>query len=239
MLVFKYVIPISLLFSSIIGYAQSLWTSVEAKYEFVKKFSASLEGEYRTGNKFSSTDRWTIGLGVNYKVIPYLKLDGGYKFIDKYIGERITSKGNIVDAYWQPRHRAWFSIAGEYKWHRFSFSLRERYQFTHNKSMFVKKTDAQGNPKTDEYIQGKDRNVLRSRVKVDYSFNKIGFKPYLSAEVYNKLKKFRYNKTRLTVGTEYKFNNHNRVEVFYRYIDQSDQDEEKGNVIGVGYQFKF
>ena len=222
-----------------VSLSQSLWTSAEAKYDIFKSFSAKIEGEYRTYNKFSSTDRWTVGLGLDYKIIPYLRVDGGYKFIYRHIEKRVTSKGNIVESYWQPRQRGWISVSGVYKWNRFTFSLRERFQYTHHKSMYVKKTNANGKPKDDEYIEGKNRNFLRSRIKIDYNIKKSGFNPYISAEVYNNLKGFSYSKTRLTAGTEYKINRHNTVEAFYRYIDRSDHDEEGGHVIGLGYQFKF
>lgn len=225
--------------SSICCNAQSLWTSAGAKYDFLKNFSVNPEVEYRTNNKFSGTERWTAGLSLDYKVIAYLKLDAGYKYISRHVEERITSKGNIVEDYWQPRHRAYFSVAGQFKWHRFTFSLRERYQFTHHKSMWVKKTSESGSPKDDEFIDSKNKNILRSRLKIDYSIRKSGFKPFISAEVYNNINGFHYSKTRLTAGTEFKINRHNSVEAFYRYIDRSDSDENGGHIIGIGYQYKF
>lgn len=219
--------------------AQSLWASAEVKYDFLKKLSAKIEGEYRTFNKFAGSERWSAGIGLDYKVIPYLKLDAGYKYISRHIEERITSKGNIVEEFWQPRQRAYFSVTGSYKWKRFSFSIRERYQFTHHKSMYVGKTSSSGKPKDDEFIAGKDRNMLRSRIKIDYSIKKSRFQPYISAELYNDLKGFSYSKTRLTAGTEFKINKHNTIEAYYRYIDRADPDEDGGNIIGIGYQFKF
>lgn len=220
-------------------YAQRLWTTAGLKYDILKNLSAGLEGEYRSRNKFKGIERWSIGLGVDYKIIPYLKLDAGYKFIQHHEAERVTSKGNIVESFWQPRQRAYFSLTGIYKVNRFTFSLRERYQYTHHKGMYIKKTSGTGKPKEDEYIEGKDKNILRSKIKIDYSIRKTGFTPFLSGEIYNNLTNFGYVKTRLTIGSEFKINKHNAIEAFYRYIDKKEKEEQGGSVIGIGYQFKF
>lgn len=238
---YKHILFLTVFFTlSVASHAQSLWTSAEAKYDFSKKLSASLEGEYRTTNKFSSTERWTVGIGADYKVCPYFRVGAQYKFLYKHIEERITNKGNIIDSYWQPRQRFSLSLTGLYKWNRFTFSLRERYQYTHHKSMYVSKFDGDdGSQKLDEYIAPKDKNVLRSRLKIDYSIRKTGLTPFVSVEVYNDLKRFAYNKTRITAGGEYKINKHNSIEAYYRFIDQADQDDTDGHIIGIGYQFKF
>lgn len=219
--------------------AQSLWTEADFKMKITKNLSASVGGEYRTFNKLDGTERWVASAAVDYSLGKYLKIGALYSFIYRHVDERITNKGNIVSAYWQPRQRFAFSITGSYRWNRFTFSLRERYQYTHHKSMFVEKVGPTGKPKDDEYIEPKNRNLLRSRLKAEYTVRKTGFVPFVSVEIYNDLKGFDYNKSRYTIGSEYKINSHNTVELYYRYIDRSDSDENGGNVIGVGYQFKF
>lgn len=95
-----------------------------------------------------------------------------------------------------------------------------------------------GSMKADELIEASHKHVLRSRLKAEYNIRKSGFIPFASCELYNSLSGFAYEKTRWTVGTDYKFNKRHSVSVFYRYIDQSDDDDTNGHVIGVGYSFR-
>ena len=49
---------------------------------------------------------------------------------------------------------------------------------------------------------------------------------------------FGIEKIRYTVGTSYKINKKNSIDLYYRYIANGDEDEEGGHIIGVGYKFK-
>ena len=42
--------------------------SLEVQKKIDKKWSVSLEGELRTRNNAQTNDRWSVGLGVDYKV---------------------------------------------------------------------------------------------------------------------------------------------------------------------------
>lgn len=219
--------------------AQSLWTSAEMDFNIVKNLSGNIGGEYRTTDEFSSTDRWALFAGVDYRPLKWLKLSADYKFIDKYVAERTTKKGNIISDYWQPRHRFSISATGKYTLNRLTFSLRERYQYTHHTEQSVAKWDGDdGSAKADELIEAKDKHVLRSCLKVEYNIRKSPFTPFASCELYNSLTDgFSHEKARYTLGTDYKINKHHSLSVFGRYISQSDDDEASGYVIGVGYKF--
>jgi len=221
--------------------AQSLWTSVEGKVKVVKGLNAYVEGENRTANGFGGAERWAASVGLDCKVLPWLKLSAGYTYIYQYTESRTTKKGNVISGYWQPRHRASFAIVGSYNWNRFTFSLRERYQYTHRSDKNVAKYDGDdGSQKEDEYIEAKNKQVLRSRLEVDYSIRKSGFTPFVSAELYNDIdNSMAKDKLRWTVGTEYKINKQHSVNLFYRYIDKVDDDDSNNHVIGVGYQLRF
>lgn len=221
------------------AHGQSLWTSAEMKAGFAKGLNAYVEGEYRTKDNLDGSDRWAASAGLDYKLCPWLKLSAGYTYIYQHTDSKTTKKGNIVSDYWQPRHRLAFAVTGSYKWNRFTFSLRERYQYTHRPSKWVAKYDGDdGEAKDDEYIKAKDKHALRSRLQIDYDIRKSGFTPFVSAEIYNDLNGFTYDKVRWTAGTEYKINKHHSVNVFYRYIDNVDDDDSYSHVIGVGYQYK-
>lgn len=220
--------------------AQSLWTSVDVKKEIGNGLSATVGGECRTTDGVDGFERWAVSAGLGYKPWRWLKLSAGYTYIYQHTDSRTTKKGNIVSDYWQPRHRTYFSLTGSYEWNHMTFSLRERYQYTHYTSQSVAKYDGDdGAQKADEQIEAKDKHTLRSRLQIDYNIRKSGLTPFVSAELYNDLSSgLAKEKTRWTVGTEYKINKWNTVSLFYRYIDRADDDDIDRHVIGVGYQLK-
>lgn len=46
-------------------------------------------------------------------------------------------------------------------------------------------------------------------------------------------------KTRYTLGTEYKINKRSKLDLFYRYQSETDDEEDDGHVLGLGYSLKF
>ena len=149
---------VCLLLAAATATAQSdfgVWTSIEGSSKVNKSLELSLEGEYRTQDMSSKTERIATGVSLSYKnknFLPFLKADVGYTFMSmNYLGETtikyeteedgsyeldgagnpIPKHMNVDDAYWVARHRFTASLTGSVKWGRFKFSLRERYQFTH------------------------------------------------------------------------------------------------------------
>ncbi|MDO4755216.1 MAG: DUF2490 domain-containing protein [Parabacteroides sp.] len=235
-----FIIILAGLISSLSIQAQSLQTSAGIEVGIVNKLNGFVEGEYRTLDGVSGTERWEGALGLEYKVLPYLKLIGGYVYIHQQRELEITKKGNIIPAYWQPKHRAFFAVTGSYQWERFTFSLRERYQYTYRTEQYVAKLNDDGiTPKEDEWVEAKGKHILRSRLEVEYHIKKTKFTPYAFYEVYNSFSDgFSVDKSRYTIGAKYKFNKKHSVQLYYRYIDKTDDDEAAGHIIGIGYKFK-
>lgn len=218
-----------------------IWTSAEVRKKIFPGFDASIEGEFRTRDGLKNVERGTLAAGVAYRITPYLKADAGYTFIYSHRPGETTKKGNYVSDYWSPRHRMYLSLTGKLTWNRFDFSLRERYQYTYRTSQMVSKYDGDdGSQKADEEITGKGKNVLRSRLQVEWNIKKSNFAPYASCELYHSMSdSWTLDKTRWTVGTGYKINKKNSLDFFYRYQNHSDDDETNGHVVGAGYKFKF
>lgn len=236
-----FLIALAAIVSCQVMQAQSIWASAEASAKITKAFGVYVEAEYRTHDKVSSTERWAGTLGLEYKALPYLKLSGGYAYIHQHTLKEVTKKGNIIPPYWQPRHRAFFALTGSIDWNRFSFSLRERYQYTYRTGQSVPKFDSDGvTPKSPEVITSKGKHILRSRLEVEYKIKKSKFTPYISYEIYNSLTDgFAVDKSRYTIGSSYKINKKHSVSLYYRYQDSADEDDEdSGHIIGVGYKFK-
>lgn len=219
--------------------AQELWTSASAKKSFMKTWGVEAEAEYRTHNAFKNSERFSIGVGGEYRQ-KFFKVDAGYKFIEGHTLEETTRKGNIVPPYWISRHRVYASITGKLKLGRFELSLRERYQFTHRVGKWVPKFDADGvTQKTDEWVSPKDKHVVRTRLGCDWNIRKSPFTPYANIEMYNAFgHEPAVEKIRYSVGSEYKINKKNRIELFYTFVQGVASGEPNANVIGIGYSFR-
>ncbi len=259
-----------------------VWTSVEGSTKLNKKLELSLEGEYRTQDISSKHERVSGAVNLSYKdkKIPFLKADMGYSIMSmynmaettiKYLDEDFTvpKHMNVDDPYWCIRHRATASLTGSFKWKRFKFSLRERYQYTYrmaaqcDRVRWYYNTFHEMFPGLPEYYLDEERfnddgtlnedysymtdtknpksdHKLRTRLAVSYDIKSCPFEPFVEVEVYNKLDEdFAYDKVRYTVGTDYKINKKNKLKVYYRYQDYADIDEVSGHVLGLGYAFEF
>lgn len=271
-----------LLLAASTTWAQSdfgVWTSIEGSTKLNKQLELSIEGEYRTQDMSTMTERASGAVNLSYKnkAIPFLKADVGYTFMymnypaeteikfkedDNGVLTDVPKHKNVDAAYWTARHRATASLTGSFKWNRFKFSLRERYQYTYrmpaqcNRTRWYYDTYHQitgapeyyldEDPNSEEYSymvdekKAKSDHKLRSRLQISYDIKKCPFEPYVEVELYNQLDNaFAYDKIRYTVGTEYKINKEHKLKFFYRYQDYADIDEVSGHVLGIGYAFEF
>lgn len=219
--------------------AQSLWTTVEAEKKIVGDLGAFVEAEFRTYDGMESTERWSGTIGLDYKIVKGLKINAGYSYIHQQREAELNkAKDKKTFSYWQPRHRGFLSLTGSVKWKNFEFSLRERYQYTYRTSKTVETIDINGNSGHKE-VDSKGKHILRSRLEVEYKIKKCNLTPFLSYELYSGLQEaMATDKMRYTVGTSYKINKKHSVNAYYRYIDNSDDDEAAGHIIGIGYKIK-
>ena len=163
-----------MLFLSLPGHGQDKYTSPVSGLEtdfggrlslgvdrkLAKGLHLGIDGEVRLSDNFSSFGRWQAGVGLTYKVNPYLKLGAGYIFIDK----------RNSDGEWNPRHRFYLDATGGIKAGDWRFSLKERLQLTHR------------NPDgMNVYQANPNALALKSRLKAQYNgFRSIS--PYAFVE---------------------------------------------------------
>ena len=249
-----------------------IWTSVSAEKAFNKKFSLDAGAELRLQDNATQPLRWDFGVGASYKVKKFLKLGAGYTFIhgrnlqeDKpwYKNDGVTFKGYKVDhGFWRNKHRLYFDITGKASLGRFTFSLRERYLYTHyneaeclrdkystpiqlgydGKTYIYNGIEFINLEQTTDQKKAKDRHALRSRLQVEYNIKGLPLNPYASYEVTNDLgDKMRYDKSRVCAGLEWKVKKQHILDLGYIYQSESDNDEGNGDIhaIKVGYTFKF
>lgn len=215
-----------------------VWTHVGVKKKLAKEWNISLEGEFRTRDGVADVERWAGTIQTDYRLFSWLKANLGYTYIHQSQEPSTTRKGNLIPTYWYSRHRIAFSLTGSVDWNRLTFSLRERWQYTYRPETSVAKFDEDGiTPKEDEIVKGKGRNVLRSRLQLEYNLRKSPFTPYASCELYHDGSGL--DKSRWTIGSEYKINKKNVLDVYYRFQNRTSEEERDNHVLGIGYTYKF
>lgn len=231
-----------------------MWYELGAEKKISKKWSVGIDGEFRTRNNTRTADRWSAGLSAEYKFFKGLKAAAGYTFLYDNNPEELTWKKSLPNkwtpSYWGVRHRVFVQLAGSVSAGNFSFSLRERWQYTYRPEAQDKKynfkwaEDADDNDYISGYamepVKGKGKNVLRSRLLVSYDIPNSKFEPFANAEMFNDndgISKMRYQ-----IGTDYKIKKKHVLSLTYRYQTvNSNDDEGEGNahLIGLGYMYKF
>lgn len=198
-----------------------------------------------------------------------VKTSLGYKYLQVYNGWTTKYKGdeslnipdgldpdyyrfhkynfNLSDSYVDSRHRVTASVQASYEAGRFKLSLRESYQFTHTDSVEFNKDKYRykdGAWKPVETVKdGKsasNKNVLRSKIGLDYNIPNWKYDPFLSYELFNSLdNSFQTQKSRITAGIEFSIKKKHNFELAYMWQNQHDDDEPAGSFICVGYKFAF
>ena len=235
----KRLVAILMIISVMSGVAKSqcVWTSAELKTQIVKNLSGYVEGQFRTHDGLTHAERWAGTIGLEYGICKYLKVTAAYAYIHQQSKES-KSADSFTPSYWTPKHRGLVAFTGSYSWGGFTFSLRERYQDTYNREQYVSKYEIDGvTPKGEKYIEAKHKHTLRSRLQVGYKFSDFPLSPYASCELHNFLAdKMKLEETRWTAGLTYNINKRNSIELYYRFIDETEKDDM--HIIGIGYKIK-
>lgn len=204
----------------------------------------TLEGEIgaRTRNDSKEMDRYSLGLGADYKLNQYLKLSAGYSLLYDHRGDTQTyhkdgSVNKVTPSYWWPRHRFLLGLTGSCRLGPFGLSLREMYQYTYRPLAKDKKYDTDTQEWED--IRSKSQHLLRSRFQLNYRWKHTPLTPFGSVETYHG--EGGLQKTRYTLGTNVSITRHHDLKLYYRYQDlrKNDDDDLDTHVLGIGYSYKF
>ncbi len=219
-----------------------IWMDAGVEKKFNKHWV--LEGELgaRTRNNSKEMDRYSFGLGADYKLNKYLKFSAGYNFLYDHRGGKQTYHKNgtvnkITPTYWWPRNRFLFGVTGSYRIGNLGLSLREMYQYTYRAKAKNKKYDTD----TEEWedIKSKSQHLLRLRFQMNYDLKHTPFTPFGSVEMYHG--EGGLLKTRYTLGTGISLGKKNELKLYYRYqnLRHNDDDDWDIHVLGIGYKYKF
>lgn len=259
-----------------------LWLGADVSYDITRRLGAEFELGTRFEDDFSRLTRYDAALGIDYKLLPWLKLGAGYDFIRDYSpgeaptivykkdanspdGLRHDSDGNLVvngynaeASYWRTKHRVYLDATGKWKAGRFSFSLRERYQFTayapvsdvelrYRDELEERDLSSYSGPYAGPYVDSegdsywygltnirskdaKSKHYLRSRLAVDYNIRHCPLTPFASYEIANDLgDAFSIVRHRATVGFDWTLTRNKQHTLSLAYAYQHGAHEEVGN----------
>ena len=197
-----------------------------------KNLSLEWSEQARMHNNVSDLDKIISSVGVNYKILPWLKVGASYGFINVR-DEEFDNKTNKSLVEWKNRHMVNVDVTGSYKVGRVKLSLRERVRFNF-------RTDS-----INPYEHANPAISLRSRLKAAYDIRQSRFEPYAYVELYTTLNavdavpnykdyhqayKQYMSRLRFSVGTEFKISNYHRLDIYYRFhMNQSYDVRYKGH----------
>ena len=230
-----------------------IWT--EANIEKKINQRLTLEGglELRTRDDgFGELDRWSVGVGADYKLTDWLKAGVSYSLLDDH-NHKVNSSGKKYSDYWGLRHRLNATLTLSHQFGDLSVSLRERWQYTYRPEKTVDRywnyTDEDddavygepvvksGATQTHTY-NGKAKSKWRNRLQLKYKLTKQ-WRPYVSAE--STVGGSGLDKIRYAAGTEWRVTKQHVLDLYYLYQHSYKDDDDEGNrhVLGIGYTFKF
>ena len=220
-----------------------LVASIEASHKFTKKLSAGMELEFRSRNNFRTADRVSLGGDVSYKFLPWLKAGVGYNLLIDNNHEDLTyqndgvSYNNWRPSYWGLRHRFNVTLTGSKKIRRVELSLRERWQYTYRPSKIIDNFDFDEGEWEDHEVRGKGKNVLRSRLQLEWDIPKCKYDPFASVEFHTTRE---LEKTRFIIGVSHSVKKKHEFKAYYRYqLTNKSSDESNIHMLGLGYTYKF
>lgn len=211
------------------------------EHKINKKWNIGFDAEMRTRNDFRTMDRVSVGLDASYKICSFLKADAAYTLLIDNNIEKISyeADGELSKwrpSYWGTRQRFSVSLTGSLNLGRFTFSLRERWQYTYRPERDIDRYDFIDGRWETNTLATTHKHVLRSRLKVDFDIPRCKIGPYASVEIFNG---WELKETRVMVGAAWKLNKKNSVGLCYRLELPNGSSDPNRHFVGANYSFKF
>jgi hypothetical protein len=221
-----------------------LLLSAEASHKIKKGFNVDINAEFRSRNDFRTADRVSIGAGISYKLLPWLKASSGYNLLIDNNKEHISYNDDMTynnwrPSYWGVRHRFHVTLTASHKVQRVELSLRERWQYTYRPGKTIDNFDFDEVMWEDHEVRGKGKNVLRSRFQLEWDIPKWKFDPFASVEFHTTRQ---LDKTRFIVGADHTIKKTHNFKLYYRYqtVNSHGNDSESNiHMVGLDYTYKF
>ncbi len=201
-----------------------MWNTISVEKKINKKFSVSIDEEFRLKENLSKINLFYTNLGINYKISKKVKAALIY---------RNTQKATD-DQGFDIKHRIMLDIVYKEKLSKkFVFQFRQRFQFENNNIY---------SSRDGRYIE----SFLRSKFELGYNYSKK-LKAYLSEELRFQLhdprnaeSDYGLHRFRTALGFDYNLNADHTVGIYY--LMQNEIAVYKPNelsIIGLQYGFQF
>ena len=163
--------------------------TVEADAKLAKGLHLSAHEQFRYYGDAEDILRFHTGIGLEYKVLPFLKVGAEYELINRYKNETDENANPYKE--WSIRHRGNFFLTGTFKAGDWQFGLKETLRLTHR-------------PGDMNALQS-PRNALALKSKVSVKYQGWGkVVPFVGFEVRNTLNDAAYSGTYNPSATENK-----------------------------------
>lgn len=181
-------------------------------------WNGKIEQELRMTDNFTSLDRSTTSLAVDYVLIrDLLKVKADYDLIYK---KQIN--------YYEMRQRVSLSLSTSYKINSFAFNFRTKGQSTYRDE---ERGEYKFNPKL----------VWRNRLECEYSIFGSRYKPFASVELscpINSPHNLYLNSIRTVIGTKFRVSKHVYTQYYLRY-DQEVQQANPNRIVYAGFGWTY
>ena len=192
---------------------------------------------------YAPSKRWSFSLKETFQYNRYCSTDSLKRMRTNNVYHKWrefgTIKGNLEDYGYRwaevtdedgEQVRTYYYDANLYEPNNRGNKILEKEQADHD----VPYTDA--DPKSPR--SAKDKWVLRSKLTIEYNVKGLPLNPYVSVD-YGCGLNYTANKWKYSVGTEYKLTKQHKLDFFYRFSHDDDDDEPNGHLIGFGYKYSF
>jgi hypothetical protein len=193
----------------------NLWMTIGIEKKIIQSLSVTLTQEFRMNENITELGTFLTDLEVTYKFKKFLRVSGGYRFINK----------RRLDDSYSKRHRYYFDLTLRKKFKPVLLTFRTRFQSQY----------------TDIFSSDDGKvpsNYWRNKLVLKFDAGK-NIEPYIYAEIYTPLKR-PYNiildRTRYCGGVEYRINRMNTIDLYYMFQKEYNiNDPQMDHIIGIGY----
>jgi hypothetical protein len=195
------------------AYAQSFETRLPISFEkeLTKTIELKLTPELRLSDGLSTREYLLEG-GITLKPIKYIHFSSLYRL------DMQKNSSNVLDY----QHRYFFDAELRYGLSR--FDLRARTMFT--------------NDGEASFLEGETNNYLRYRLKTKYNIRSCKLSPFASAEYFYQINDKEFNKSRYSLGLQYKIKKSHSVKLQYSLQSYLKKDKSL-SILSIGYKYKF
>jgi hypothetical protein len=198
-----------------------LWSSAEFSFSPFKKGNILSGIGYRLNENLSQTERIYAEIGIQYKILKYLRIGIEYRYVEKNIHN---------ERYYATRHRFTGELKIGYQIDRFGFDWACKYQI-------YKYDDIEhdwGNTKITHYN--------RNRFTISFLPKNSDIKPYVFSEIFIPLYPasiFFTDTQRTGAGVDFELNKKNTLKLmFFIETEQTNTNRYQNYITNIGYSFK-